>query len=70
MKKGDRAIIMNQTLGNRIIEEGNATLIKKFPVKGGILEGFELEYWEVQFDGDPKGETVKRWVRPDKILKS
>jgi len=63
MKTGDKALIMNQTMSGKPIEEGVATLVKKINIVnkcGGI------EYWEVQFDDDTEG-AVNRWVDPENI---
>jgi hypothetical protein len=62
MRRGDKAIIYNNTPDGIRIAEGVAELLKPL----GITDDM-AEYWLVRFEGDGTADRFPRWVlRNDK----
>ncbi len=59
LKKGDRVIVRNTTIGGESVIEGNATIVALYPSQSR---------YRVRFDGDAPDETYIRQINPaDKL---
>ena len=66
MKKGDRFMIRNATVGGEPVAEGKATLVDSIDYRRSAAG--PAERWSVRFDDEP--DTVyPRFVHPDDALK-